>query len=225
MFVVIAGGGRTGAQLAALLVGQNYRVKLIEHRPEILVRMHRDLPTEVVHEGNASDPAVLEAVGIRHAAVLAACTPDDAENLALCFYAREHFFVPRTIARVNNPAAAWLFNKPFGVDVALNQAEILSSLIEEEMSLGDMMTLVKIRRGRYSLVEEKIPDGAPAVGLALKDLGLPPNCVIAAIIRKGEIIIPRGVTIFEPGDEVLAIVDRQAADDLARLLGAASPDA
>lgn len=225
MFVVIAGGGRTGAQLGALLVGQNYRVKLVEHRPEILVRIHRDLPTEVVHEGNASDPAVLEAAGIRDADVLAACTPDDAENLALCFYAREHFFVPRTIARINNPATAWLFSKPFGVDVALNQADILSSLIEEEMSLGDMMTLVKIRRGRYSLVEEKIPDGAPAVGLALKDLGLPPNCVIAAIIRKGEIIIPRGVTIFEPGDEVLAIVDRQAADDLARLLGAASPDA
>ena len=223
MFVVIAGGGRTGAQLAALLAEQNYRVKLVEHRREILVRIHRELPTEVIHEGDATDPAVLESAGIRDADVLAACTPSDAENLALCFFARERFLVPRTIARVNNPATAWLFSAPFGVDVALNQAEILSSLIEEEMSLGDMMTLVKIRRGRYSLVEEKVPKGAPAIGVPIKDLTLPPNCVIAAIIRGGEIVVPRGVTAFEPGDEVLAVVDREAADDLAELLGSGPP--
>jgi trk system potassium uptake protein TrkA len=160
MNVVIAGGGRTGAQLAALLVGQNHTVRLVEHRADILARIHRELPTEVIHEGDAADPAVLEAAGAREAQVLAACTPDDADNLALCFFARTQFRVPRTIARVNNPATAWLFNQTFGVDVALNQAEILSSLIEEEMSLGDMMTLLKIRRGRYSLVEEKILPGA-----------------------------------------------------------------
>jgi trk system potassium uptake protein TrkA len=219
MFVIIAGGGRTGAQLAALLVEEDYRVKLIEHRPDILARIHRELPTEVIHQGDATDPLVLEAAGIRDASVLAACTPEDAENLALCFFARQQFMVPRTIARVNNPAASWLFSKPFGVDVALNQAEILSSLIAEEMSLGDMMTLLKIRKGRYSLVEEKVPPGAPAIGVALKDLKLPRNCVIASIIREGEIVLPRGVTTFEAGDEVFAIVDKDAADDLAALLG------
>jgi len=223
MRVVIAGGGRTAAQLAALLVGQNHTVRLVEHRPDILARIHRELPTEAIHEGDATDPVVLEAAGAREAQVLAACTPDDADNLALCFFARTQFRVPRTIARVNNPATAWLFNQTFGVDVALNQAEILSSLIEEEMSLGDMMTLLKIRRGRYSLVEEKIPAGAPALGTAIKDLTLPDNCVIAAIIRKGEIVIPRGVTSFEVGDEVLAVVDAEGAAELARLFGPASP--
>jgi trk system potassium uptake protein TrkA len=223
MRVVIAGGGRTAAQLAALLVGQNHTVRLVEHRPDILARIHRELPTEAIHEGDATDPVVLEAAGAREAQVLAACTPDDADNLALCFFARTQFRVPRTIARVNNPATAWLFNQTFGVDVALNQAEILSSLIEEEMSLGDMMTLLKIRRGRYSLVEEKIPAGAPALGTAIKDLTLPDNCVIAAIIRKGEIVIPRGVTSFEVGDEVLAVVDAEGAAELARLFGPPSP--
>ncbi len=223
MNVVIAGGGRTGAQLAALLVGQNHTVRLVEHRADILARIHRELPTEVIHEGDGADPAVLEAAGAREAQVLAACTPDDADNLALCFFARTQFRVPRTIARVNNPATAWLFNQTFGVDVALNQAEILSSLIEEEMSLGDMMTLLKIRRGRYSLVEEKIPSGAPALGRPIKDLALPDNCVIAAIIRNGEIVIPRGVTSFEEGDEVLAVVDSEGAAELARLFGFPSP--
>jgi len=219
MLVVIAGGGRTGTQLAALLVEQKHTVRLVEHRRDILARIHRELPTEVIHEGDATDPDVLEAAGIRRAQVLAACTPDDADNLALCFFARKTFNVPRTIARVNNPATAWLFNEAFGVDVALNAAEVMSSLIEEEMSLGDMMTLLKIRRGRFLLVEEKIPAGAPALGKAIKDLPLPDNCVIATIIRRGEIVVPRGVTTLQEGDEVLAVVDPEGAAELARLFG------
>jgi trk system potassium uptake protein TrkA len=85
------------------------------------------------------------------------------------------------------------------------------------MSLGDMMTLVKIRRGRYSLVEEKIPAGARALGIAIKNLALPEQCVIAAIIRRGEVVLPGGSTIFEVGDEVLAITDRPGAEQLAAL--------
>ncbi|HET7009713.1 MAG TPA: TrkA family potassium uptake protein [Anaerolineales bacterium] len=217
MNVVIAGGGRTGATLASLLVAQNHSVRLIEHRPEVLYRIHRELPTEIIFEGDPTHPSVLEMAGVQKAHVLAACTPDDADNLVLAFFGRSRFGVPRTIARVNNPSNAWLFDKTFHVDVALNAADIMSSLIEEEMSLGDMMTLLKIRRGRFSIVEEKIPPGAKAVGLAIKDLPLPRNAVIAAIIRRGEIVIPRGVTQFEIGDEVLAIVDHEAADDLAAL--------
>jgi trk system potassium uptake protein len=217
MFVVIAGGGRTGTQLAALLVAQNQQVHLIEHRRDVLARIHRELPTEVVYEGDATDPQVLEQAGIRQAQVLAACTASDADNLGLCFLARSHYGVPRTIARINNPRNAWLFDEKFHVDAALNQPDILASLIVEEMSLGDMMTLLKLRRGQYSLVEEKIPPGAKAVGVAIKDLGLPEDCVIAAIIRHGEIVLPRGITEFEVGDEVLAIVDPQAAEELAAL--------
>jgi trk system potassium uptake protein TrkA len=221
MFVLIAGGGRTGTQLATLLVAQNYQIRLIEHRPDVLARLHRELPTEVIYEGHATDPRVLEEAGIRLAQALATCTDSDADNLALCFLARIHYNVPRTIARINNPRNAWLFDQKFHVDVALNQAEILASLIEEEMSLGDMMTLLKLRRGQYSLVEEKIPPGAKAVGVAIKDLALPEHCVIAAIIRHGKIVVPRGVTTLEVDDEVLAVTDRHGAEQLAALL--ASP--
>ncbi len=219
MFVLIAGGGRTGTQLAAFLLGQNHQVCVIENRREILSRIHRELPTEAIYEGNPTDPQVLEQAGICRAQVLAACMTNDAENLAICYVARARFNVPRTIARINNPHTAWLFDGKFHVDVAVNQAEILSSLIEEEMSLGDMMTLLKVRRGRYSLVEEKIPAGATAIGVAIKDLGLPEHCIISAVIRHGEIVLPRGALTFEEGDEVLAITDHSGAIRFAELFG------
>ena len=221
MFVIIAGGGRTGSQLAQVLLAAEHQVLVVEHRRELLTRLHKELPTEAVYEGNAADPAVLERAGIRSANVVAACTSDDPSNLALCFLARKLFDVPRTIARVNNPRNAWLFNEKFHVDSALNQANVFASLILEEMSLGDMMTLLKLRRGRYSLVEEKVPDGAKAIGVALKDLGLPEECVIAAIIRGGKITLPRGDTTFQKDDEVLAVTDPDGARQLAELLAPA----
>lgn len=219
MLVIIGGGGRTSARLAAVLHGQGHQVNLVEGRKEVLVHLHRELPTEVVFEGDALDPVVLEAAGIEGAQVLAACLPTDAENLSLCFLARERYRVPRTIATINNPNAAWLFDRRFRVDAALNQAEILAGLIQEEMSLGDMMTLAKLRRGSYSLVGETIPKGAHAAGQAIKDLPLPPRSVVAAVMRGGEILIPRGPLVLAEGDEVLAIADPEGTLELARLLG------
>ncbi len=223
MFVLIAGGGRTASHLATLLLARHHEVRLIEHRRDVLARLHHELPTEVIYEGNPIDPQVLEHADIHRAKVLAACTSSDEDNLSLCFFARTRYQVPRTIGWINNPRAAWLFDEKFHVDVALNQAQIFSSLIEEEMSLGDMVTLLKLRRGRYSLVEEKIPTGAAALGVAIKDLRLPPDSVIATIIRHGQILIPRGETRFEVGDEVLAIADSKGAQELAGLFG--RPDA
>jgi trk system potassium uptake protein TrkA len=135
----------------------------------------------------------------------------------LCYIARENYKINRTIARVNNPRNAWLFNQTFGVDVPVNHAEIMSSLIEEEMSLGDMMTLLKLRKGNYALVEEKIPPGAIAIGKAIKDLNLPEQCVLAAIFRHGEVVMPHGYTVFEVGDEVLAITDRSGAEEFQKV--------
>ena len=221
MFVIIAGGGRTGSQLALVLISEGHQVLVIEHRKELLTRLHRELPTEAVYEGNAADPAVMEQAGIRKANVVAACTSDDTANLSLCFLSRKMFGVPRTIARVNNPRNAWLFDENFHVDVALNQASVFASLIQEEMSMGDMMTLLKLRRGQYSLVEEKVPPGAKAIGIAIKDLGLPDECVIAAIIRDGKVTLPRGNATFQQGDEVLAITDPDGAHQLAQLLAPA----
>ena len=217
MFVIVAGGGRTGTQLANLLMAQEHRVHLVDNRPDILARIHYELPTESIFEGSPTEPGVLEHAGIGEADVVAATTDNDADNLAICFLARERYKVPRTIARINNPRAAWLFDDKFHVDVSFNNADVMASLIMEEMSMGDMMTLLKLRRGRYALVEEKIPPDAKVLGTPIKDITFPDQCVIAAIIRHGEIVVPRGGTMFEAGDEVLAVTDRAGAQQLAEL--------
>lgn len=218
MFVLIAGGGRTGAQLAALLLSENYKVRLVEHRPEILGHLHQELPTESIYEGNPNDPDVLDAAGIRQAHAVAATTTDDAANLCLCFMARSIFGVPRTIARVNNPRNAWLFTEKFNVDVALTQANVLAHLIQEEVSLGDMMTLFKIRRGKYAVVEEKVPAGAKGIGIQLKDMGLAEYCVVAAIIRDGKMTLPHGDSTLQENDEIIAVASPEGTQKLAELL-------
>ena len=218
MFVLIAGGGRTGARLASLLLNQDYKVRLVENRRSLLMHLHQELPTEVIYEGNPINPTALEQAGLREANVVAAVTGEDSTNLSLCFIAKTMFGVPRTIARVNNPNNSWLFNETFHVDVALNQADVLAHLIQEEMSLGDMMTLFKLRRGRYSVVEEKVPAGAKGIGIALKDMGLEEQCVISAIIRDGKMTLPRGDSAFQEGDEILAVASPEGAQKLAALL-------
>jgi trk system potassium uptake protein TrkA len=111
-----------------------------------------------------------------------------------------------------------MFTPEMGVDVALNQADLLGHLIAEEMSLGDMMTLLKLRQGQYSLIEEKVHPTARAAGQAIRDLDLPAECVLAAIIRQGRLIIPRGDTVLQPADEVLAVVHTSQLAQLAALL-------
>lgn len=218
MFVLIAGGGRTGARLAQLLLGEGYKVRMIENRGPLLARLHQELPTEVIVEGNPIDPAVLEQAGVRECHVLAAVASDDATNLCLCFLGKIMFDVPRRIARVNNPQNAWLFGSRFHVDVALNQADVLAHLIQEEMSLGDMMTLFQIRRGQYSVVEEKVAPGAKGIGIRLKDMGFEEHCLIAAIIRDGKMTLPRGDSSLQPGDEIVAVASPEGAKKLAELL-------
>jgi len=217
MFVIIVGGGRVGSHLATLLLELNHRVRLIEPRRDVVDKLHREIPTESIHVGDPLNPDILHDAGIEDAQVLVLATPYDATNLAVGFLAKTQFKVPRVIGRVNNPKYAWLFKPLMGIDVALDQADILARLIEEEMSLGDMMPLLKLRRGEFMLVEEKVPSGAQAVGIMIKDLDLPENCVIAGIIRAGKVIVPRGVTSIEAGDEVLAVVDRTAAESLSAL--------
>jgi trk system potassium uptake protein TrkA len=218
--VLIVGGEATGAQLAALLLDQKIDVCLVENRREILAQLHQELPTEVIYEDNPMDLQVLENAGIRDVNVMVACTSSDANNVALCYLARQLYQVPRTIGRINNPRHAWMFTEEMHIDVALNESSILAHLIEEEMTLGDMMTLLKLRRGRYSLVEVVLPDGARAAGQQIKEIPLPENSIIAAIFRKGETIVPRGVTVLEVGDEVLAVTDAAGQAKLAELFEA-----
>ena len=150
-------------------------------------------------------------------------TGDDETNLVITSLARFEFNVPRTIGRVNNPKNAWLFTAEMGVDVALNQADILAHLVAEEMSLGDMMTLLKLRRGEYSLIEEKVHPDAIAVNKLLKELEMPKECTITAIIRKNKLLVPHGDTRLEVADEVLALVHQSSLHEFAALLAPKNP--
>lgn len=219
MNVVVVGGGKVGAYLASLLLAGGHEVKVVEVRPDEAGPLSRELPGGVVMAGSGTDPAVLEAAGIRRAAVAAAVTGADETNLVVTSLARFEFNVPRTIARVKNPRNAWMFTPEMGVDVALNQADLLAHLIAEEMSLGDMMTLLKLRKGRFSLVEEKVHPEAAAAGKALRELQLPEECVLVAVLRKGQLLVPRGEIVLHPADEVLALVHASQAARLAVLLG------
>ena len=219
MFVIIVGGGKTGSQLATQLLSGGHQVKLVEDRPVVLERLREELPDEVIVAGDGSSPSVLESAGIEHAQVLAAVTGEDEDNLVITTLGRFEFGVPRIIARVNNPKNVWLFTPEMGVDVALSQSDILAKLIAEEMSLGDMMTLLKLRKGEFSIVEEKVHPNAVVVGKMLRDIELPPQCVFAAVIRKGQLIVPNGNTELAPVDEIIALVHASQAVKLAEILG------
>ena len=219
MYVIVVGGGNTGSQLAKFLLNAGHTIRVIDERTAVLEKLATEIPQETIINGDGSSPMVLEKAGIQKAQVLAAVTGLDETNLVVTSLGQFEFNVSRVIARINNSKNAWLFTPDMGVDVALNQAEILAKLTAEEMSIGDMMIMLKIRRGKYSLVEEKIAPNASAAGKALKDLPLPVNCVISGIIRHGEIVMPRGVAVLEEGDEILALVDDASREQLAKLLG------
>ena len=220
MNVLIVGGSRTGSRLAQILLENNHHVHLIEHRAEVLAKLHKELPTDVIHEGGFLDMDVLERAGIRQANIVAAVTSCDEENLVICKMARQIYNAPRTIARVEHPSLSWLFDEKFDVDIAVNQTELMAHLIEQQMSIGDMKTLLKLHTGDYSLFDQKIEPGCKLIGQQIKDMILPDHCVLAAIIRSGELIVPRGVTELEAGDEVLAVTDSEGARQLAELLSA-----
>lgn len=223
MFVIIVGGGNIGSHLAKMLLAGGHKVKVIDERPAVLEKLPNELPSEVIVAGDGSSPQTLENAGVQKANVLAAVTGSDETNLVVTSLARFEFNVPRVIARVNNPKNAWLFDQEMGVDVALNQADILARLVAEEMSLGDMMTLLKLRKGEYSLIEEKVHPLSPSANRNLKEISLPADSVVVAVIRKNQLLIPHGDTILLPADEVLALVHASQLKQLAALLGPKEP--
>jgi trk system potassium uptake protein len=218
MNVIIVGGGKVGAYLAALLLSGGHRVKVIEARQKDISRLQHDLPGDVVILGSGTDPDVLESAGIHNADVVAAVTGEDENNLVAISLARYEFHVPRTIARVNNPKNAWMFTPDMGVDIALNQADLMGHMIADEMSLGDIATLIKLRKGQYSLVEETVDSQAVASGKAVRELNLPNRCVLVMVIRNGELNMPHGDFVLQPEDKILAVVHADHMTELARSL-------
>lgn len=217
--VLIVGGGKVGSRLAGLLSEGDHEVRVVELDPIKAVALGERVGKVV--QGSGTDARVLERAGIRSVEVVAAVTGTDETNLVVASLARFEFHVPRVIARIVDPRNAWLYESDMGVDVALDQADLLAHVVAEEMSLGEMTTLLKLKRGQYSLVEEKVAKGAPAVGRAVSELELADECVIVAVIRDGDLLAGHGRLIVEEGDEILAVVHSDAADGLANALGRA----
>jgi trk system potassium uptake protein len=219
--VLIVGGGRIGAYLTTLLLDAGRTVTLIECDPARVERLGHLLPAGHLVLGDGTDPGMLESAGIRRAGTVVTVTHRDETNLVITNLAKFEFGVPRTIGRVNNPKNAWLYTAEMGADVALNQADIIGHLVVEEMSLGEMMTLLKLRRGLYALVEEQVHPTSAVAGRAVTDIDWPASCVLVAVLRGPEVITPRGPTLLLPGDEVLAVLHSDATPAVAALLGPA----
>lgn len=218
MKVLIVGGGQVGSFLASLLLKEGHQVKLVENREKQLAALHSELPDGVVIKGEFTDPIVLENAGIQKVDVVVALTPTDEGNLVVANLARFEFGVKRVIARANNPKNSWLFTSEMGVDVGLTEADLMAHVVAEEMSLGDMMTLLKLNKGKFSLVTEKVHSASASIGKMLCELPIPEDCVIVAIIRREEMILPKDEIVLQPGDEILAIAAVEQAGTLSALL-------
>lgn len=218
--VIVIGGGKVGSHLASLLIDGGHHVTVVEVRQDQAARLAGSLGTDRVVAGSGTDAAILERAGIRGCHVVAAVTGTDETNLVVASLARFEFGVPRVIARVDDPGNAWMFGSDMGVDVALNQADLLAHLVAEEMSLGEMTTLLKLRKGQYALVEEKVAPESPLAGMAIGEIEWPSRCQLVALIRKGDLIAPDAAVTLQPGDELLAVAHSETVPLLAGLLGA-----
>ena len=217
MLAVIVGGGRGGSYLAQDLQSQGYQIKVVDRRPEVVAKLRQEIGGDVIC-GEGSSPQLLEQVGVAKAHLVVALTHNDEDNLVVCRLAKHHFHVPRVIARVNNPLNEWLYTKAWGVDVAISQVHLTSKVIEEEIGMGELVTLLKLNRGEAALVEVILPESSPCRGRAIRDLPFPSDTVIASVIRGGKLVIPRGDTTLEAGDEILAVSAVAAEKSLKELL-------
>jgi trk system potassium uptake protein TrkA len=204
MLAIIVGGGRGGSYLAQDLQSQGYRVKVVDRRPDVVAKLRQEIEGEVIC-GEGSSPRILEQVEADKADLLVALAHNDEDNLVICRLAKHHFHVARVITRVNNPRNEWLYTKAWGVDVAISQVHLTSKVIEEEIGLGELVTLLKLNRGEAALVEVRLPETSPCRGQVIRDLRLPQDTVIVSVIREGRLVIPRGDTRLEAGDEILAV--------------------
>jgi len=218
MRVLIVGGGRTGSELARLLLQEGQEVTVVEQREEVIARLQKEVPGAKIVLGDGCEPYVLEQAGVRKADVVAAVTGHDEDNLVTCSLARQEFRVRRTLARVNNPKNEWLFTRDMGVDVRVSQAHIMASLMREEMATLTMAVLLRLHKGDTVLVEDILAPSSKAAGRAIRDLTLPEDAILVAIMRGDEIVIPRGNVVLQAGDHVLAMIKAAEREKLAAAL-------
>lgn len=222
MKVIIIGGGQIGAYIANLLLKNQCSVKVIENRESVLSKLQNELPQENIVAGSGTDPNVLEAAGIAKADVVAAVAGADEVNLVAATISKFEFSVPRVIARVNNPKNTWLFNAGMGVDICLNQADLVAHIIVEEMNLDTMMTLMKLGNNTTdSIIQAKISAHSAAEGKCISELVMPKNTLIIAIYRGTSTIIPHGDTTLEKDDNLIIFAGESAKGKINSLFSTA----
>jgi trk system potassium uptake protein len=218
MRVVVTGAGAVGRHLAADLAVRRHDVLLIESNRATLEALREEFEGVELLLGDACEPWVLEQARLSEADVVVAATGDDEDNLVTSLLAKTEFAVPRVLARVNHPKNEWLFNDQWGVDQAVSPPHILTALVEEAVTSGDLIRLLHLEGGQVSIVEMKLAADSPSLGKALYELRLPSDSAIVAILREGHVVIPQPETVLAESDEVVAITAAESELPLRELL-------
>jgi trk system potassium uptake protein len=190
---------------------------LIEQNKDFAQTLAEDLPVNWVI-GDACELYTLDSAVLSSCDVAVAATGDDEDNLVVSLLAKQEFAVPRVVARVNHPDNEWLFNEMWGVDVSVSMPHLLTSLVEEAVSVGDLVRLLNLEQGKVSLLEVTLAEASPAEGKTIGDLKMPPDCTLVAVVRDRHVIAPTGETPLHAGDEVLALATPEAENDLLEAL-------
>lgn len=217
MRVVIAGAGNVGAFIANELVDNGHEVLLIEQTPTVAARVPAREGLSV-HVADACEVSSLKAAALDTCDVVVAATGDDEDNLVVSLLAKQEFAVPRVIARVNHPKNHWLFNETWGVDLSVSTPHLITALVDEAVSVGRLVRLFQLEGGAVRLVEVTLADDSPISGQAIRDVAIPRDATFVAIVRDEHVVMARGDTTFQPGDEVLALVTPESEDAVRGLL-------
>jgi len=215
---LIVGGGMVGSFLANVLSEKN-QVTVVEKEPERIDPLVKSLKTVRIVNEDGCEPWVLEYAGVADSDIVLAVTGDDEDNLVISYLCKFEYEVPRVIARVNNPKNRWLYGKEFGVDVEVSTPDIIATIVEEETTLGEMITVMKLKSGDIGLVEITIPSDSRAVEKSLAELELPPDTLIVTVVREDAMRIPTADTVLKEGDKVLALTSVKNKEALESLLG------
>ena len=210
MRIVVAGAGNIGRHLAGDLQERGHDVTVIEQNPETVDKARQDAPGVTFILGDACEPWVLDQADVRGSDVVVAATGDDEDNLVTSLLSKQEYAVPHVVARVNHPKNEWMFNETWGVDVPMSPPHVLTALVEEAVTVGDLVRLFKLERGRVTLLEITIDEHSPVAGRPMYELRLPQDSAVVAILRGGHVVIPQPETKLVGGDEIMAIATTEA---------------
>jgi len=205
VYVIIAGGGKVGWNLARELMEKGHEVTLVEGNRLRYLTVEQELEHNVQY-GDATELWVLERAGIQRADLVVAVTGDDEDNMLICQMAREKYLCERIIARVNNPRNTEWFQL-LGVQPWVSATDLILRLIEHEVPSYGLVHLLDLHDEKLEIIEVDVADGSPAAGQRVADVPVPDGSLIISILRGGTGFVPNGETVIESGDEVLLVLD------------------